>query len=61
MGVGHFWYKLALWAYKKVGSWGLDGGAGYPVVQQTQYRNYPYGAFLVERNVNERLEGGFLF
>ena len=56
LGVGHVWYKLPLWAYKKIGPWGLDGGAGYAVVPQTQYRNYPYGAFLLERNVNERLD-----
>jgi hypothetical protein len=56
LGVGHVWYKLPLWAYKKIGSWGLDGGAGYAVVPQTGYRNYPYGAFLVEKNVNARLD-----
>ena len=56
LGVGHVWYKLPLWAYKKIGSWGLDGGAGYAVVPQTDYRNYLYGAFLVEKNVNKRLD-----
>jgi hypothetical protein len=56
LGIGHVWYKIPLWAYKKIGSWGLDGGAGYAVVPQTDYRNYPYGAFLVEKNVNERLD-----
>jgi hypothetical protein len=56
LGVGHVWYKLPLWAYKKIGTWGIDGGAGYTVVPQTGYRNYPYGAFLVEKNVNERLD-----
>jgi hypothetical protein len=56
LGVGHVWYKLPLWAYKKIGSWGVDGGAGYAVVSQTGYRSYPYGAFLVEKNVNQRLD-----
>jgi hypothetical protein len=56
LGVGHVWYKLPVWAYKKVGSWGLDGGAGYAVVPQTGYRNYAYGAFLLEKNVNKRLD-----
>lgn len=56
LGVGRVWYKLPLWAYKKIGSWGLDGGAGYTIVPQTGYRNFPYGAFLVEKNVNERLD-----
>ena len=56
LGVGHVWYKLPLWAYKKFGSWGLDGGAGYAVVPQTGHCNYPYGAFLVEKTVNKRLD-----
>lgn len=56
LGVGHVWCKLPLWAYKKIGTWGFDGGAGYAVVPQTGYQNYPYGAFLVEKNVNERLD-----
>jgi hypothetical protein len=56
LGVGHVWYKLPLWAYKKIGSWGVDGGAGYAVVPQTGYRNYPYGAFLVEKSVSKRLD-----
>jgi hypothetical protein len=56
LGIGHVWYKLPLWTYKKIGRWGLDGGAGYTVVPQTGYHNYPYGGFLVERNVNERLD-----
>jgi hypothetical protein len=56
LGVGHVWYKLPLWAYKKIGTWGLDGGGGYVVVPQMGYRNYPYGGFLVEKNVNQRLD-----
>ncbi len=56
LGVGRAWYKLPLWAYKKIGSWGLDGGAGYAVVPQVQYRNYPYGGFLLERNINKKLD-----
>src|ERR1700743_310467 len=56
LGVGHVWYKLPLWAYKKIGSWGLDGGAGYAVGPQVGYHNYLYGAFLVEKNMNARLD-----
>lgn len=56
LGVGRAWYKLPLWAYKKIGPWGLDGGAGYVVNPQVGYRNYPYGGFLVERNINKRLD-----
>ena len=56
LGVGRAWYKLPLWAYKKIGPWGLDGGAGYAVIPQTGYRNYPYGSFLLERTLNKRVD-----
>lgn len=56
LGVGRAWYKLPLWMAKDIGSWSLDGGAGYTVVPQTGYRNFPYGGFLVKKVVNERLE-----
>jgi hypothetical protein len=56
LGVGKAWYKLPLWAAKDIGSWSLDGGAGYTVVPQTGYRNFPYGGFLVKKVVSKRLE-----
>ncbi len=31
-------------------------GAGYVVNPQSGYRNYSYGGFLVERNLNKRLD-----
>jgi hypothetical protein len=56
LGVGKVWYKLPLWAEKEIGPWSLVGGAGYVVVPQKDYRNYPYGGFLVKRVLSERLE-----
>lgn len=56
LGVGKAWYKLPIWMAKDIGPWSLDGGAGYTIVPQTGYRNFPYGGFLVKRVVNERLE-----
>lgn len=58
LGVGKVWYKLPLWLQKNVGRWTLDGGAGYQVVPQTGYRNFPYTGWLVKRTVNKRLELG---
>ena len=40
-GVGKVWYKLPVWLQKNIGRWTLDGGAGYQVVPQTDYRNFP--------------------
>ena len=49
-------------AAKKLGKWLLDGGAGETVVPQTQYRDFPYGGFLLKYTFGERLEfGGEVF
>jgi hypothetical protein len=56
LGVGRVWYKLPLWAEKEFGPWSLVGGAGYALVKQTQYLSYPYGGFLVKRELGKKLE-----
>ncbi len=62
LGVGKVWYKLPLWMQKNVGRWTLDGGAGYQVVPQTGFRDFPYGGFLLKYGFGERFElGGELF
>lgn len=59
LGVGKVWYKVPLWLQKNIGPWTLDGGAGETIVPQTQYRNFPYGGFLVKRDiVHNKLELG---
>lgn len=62
LGVGKVWYKLPIWLQKNIGNWLLDGGAGCTVVPQTDYRNFPYGGFLLKYKFGERLEiGGEVF
>jgi len=59
LGVGTIWYKVPLWLQKNIGPWTLDGGAGETIVPQTQYRNFPYGSFLVKRIIiHDKLELG---
>ena len=58
LGVGKVWYKLPVWFQKNIGHWLLDGGAGETLVPQTQYRNFPYGGFLVKYTFGERFELG---
>ncbi len=58
LGVGKVWYKLPIWLQKNVGKWTFDGGAGYEIVPQTDYRNFPYTGWLVKKQLNERLELG---
>lgn len=62
LGIGKVWYKLPVWLQKNIGNWLLDGGGGYTVVQQTDYRNFPYGGFLLKYTFGKRLElGGEVF
>ncbi len=56
LSVGKVWYKLPLWATKDFGKTTVVGGAGYTVVPQTGYTNYPYGGLLVKRILSEQLE-----
>jgi len=58
LGVGKVWYKLPIWLQKNEGKWLFDGGVGYQVVPQTDYRNFFYTGWLVKREINERLELG---
>ncbi|MGB8261708.1 MAG: hypothetical protein WCE75_15205 [Terracidiphilus sp.] len=62
LGVGKLWYKLPLWIEKDWGKWTTDGGAGYTLVHQTGLRSFPYGGFLLKKELSERLElAGELF
>lgn len=56
LGVGKASYKLPFWVQKNIGRWTLDGGAGYQVVPQTGLHNFPYGGFLLKKELSERLE-----
>jgi hypothetical protein len=47
-----------IWLQKKVGKWTFDGGAGYQVVPQDGFRNFPYTGWLVKKELSERLELG---
>ncbi|HEY1801642.1 MAG TPA: transporter [Terriglobales bacterium] len=58
LGVGKVWYKLPIWLQKNEGKWLFDGGGGYQVMPQTDYRNFLYTGWLVKREINERLELG---
>lgn len=56
LGVGRVWYKLPIWVQKDWGPWSFDGGIGYAIVKQYQYRNYIYGGYLVKRKISKKLE-----
>jgi Putative MetA-pathway of phenol degradation len=58
LGIGKVYYKIPLWLQKNEGKWLFDGGVGYEVVPQTDYRNFAYTGWLVKREINKRLELG---
>jgi hypothetical protein len=58
LGVGKVWYKIPIWLQKNVDKWTFDGGAGYQVVRQLGFRNFPYTGWLVKKQLSERIELG---
>ena len=58
LGVGKVYYKIPLWLQKNEGKWLFDGGVGYEVLPQTDYKNFAYTGWLVKRELNKRLELG---
>ena len=58
LGVGKVWYKLPIWLQKNSGKWLFDGGGGYQIVPQANYRDFPYTGWLVKRELNEQWELG---
>lgn len=58
LGVGKVWYKVPIWIQKSFGPWTTYGGAGITFVHQTGYRNFPYGGWLVQRDLGKKLTLG---
>ena len=58
LGVGKVWYKLPIWLQKNSGKWLFDGGGGYQVVPQANYRDFPYTGWLIKRELSEQWELG---
>src|SRR5208282_1022794 len=62
LGVGKVWCKMPVWVQKSWGEWTTYGGAGYQIVPQTQYRNFFYTGWLLQRNLGKKLTlGGEVF
>lgn len=56
LGVGRVWYKLPVWIQKDWGHWTTYSGGGYQIVHQTDYRSFPYGGGLIQRDIGKRLQ-----
>lgn len=59
LGIGKVWYKLPLWVQKSWGPWTTYGGGGEQVMSGAEgYRNFPYGGWLVQRDIGKKLTLG---
>ena len=54
LGVGTTWYKLPLWAQKKIGEYTTYGGGGVTINNAPGYRNYPFAGWLVQRDFGKK-------
>ena len=62
LGNGLTWYKLPLWIQKSWGPWTTYGGGGYAFNAAPGARNYPFGGWLLQRDLNSTLTlGGEMF
>jgi hypothetical protein len=58
LGEGKTWYKLPLWVQKSFGPWTTYGGSGVTVQPAKDYRNYPFMAWLVQRELGKKFTLG---
>jgi hypothetical protein len=62
LGNGRAWFKLPLWTQKSWGPWTTDVGGGAALNSAPGQRNYPYGGWLLQREIGEHLTlGGEIF
>lgn len=62
LGNGRLWARLPLWLQKSWGPWTTYGGGGYTINPAAGMRDYPFGGWLVQRDLNKKLTlGGELF
>ena len=62
LGNGRTWFRLPLWMQKSFGPWTTYGGAGAALNSAPGQHNYPFGGWLVQRDLGPHLTlGGELF
>lgn len=62
LGNGRAWFRLPLWIQKSFGDWTTYGGGGAVLNSAPGARDYPFGGWLVQRDLGRHLTlGGELF
>lgn len=62
LGVGKVWFRLPVWVQKSFGPWTTYGGAGEVLNSQDGFHNFPFGGWLLQRDIGKKLTlGGEVF
>jgi Putative MetA-pathway of phenol degradation len=62
LGNGKTWWRLPVWIQKSWGEWTTYGGAGYAINHAAGQKNYPFGGWLLQKDIGERWTlGGEVF
>jgi hypothetical protein len=62
LGNGRAWYRLPLWVQKSFGDWTTYGGGGAALNFAPGQRSYPFGGWLLQRDIGKHLTlGGEFF
>ncbi len=62
LGNGKTWWRLPVWIQKSWGDWTSYGGAGYVINRAAGQKSYPFGGWLLQKDLNEKLTlGGEIF
>jgi hypothetical protein len=58
LGNGRTWGKLPIWVQKSWGPWTTYGGGGYAINRGPGQRDFGFGGWLLQRDINEKLTLG---
>ena len=58
LGNGVTWYRLPLWVQKSWGPWTTYGGGGWALNSAPGARNYPFGGWLIQRDLSSKFTLG---
>lgn len=62
LGNGKTWWKLPVWIQKSWGEWTTYGGAGYAINHADGMKSYPFGGWLLQKDLGEKWSlGGEVF
>jgi hypothetical protein len=62
LGNGRTWFRLPLWIQKSFGDWTTYGGGGAALNSAPGQRDYPFGGWLLQRDIGKHLTlGGEIF